>query len=113
MPTPRDGSTTPAARAPVEQVAGRLSEEDRMLVMLREQIYAGQWSGLLRDLNDRLAGRPFILKLAGRIRKDIERINVLRRIEQRHGVNLADCLDGPGLRGDSARASNPMTQESQ
>ena len=73
----------------------RLSEEDRMLVLLQGQLYDGDWDAMLADLESRLDGRPYIFKLANRIRDDIARIQKLRDFEQKHHVNLGDFVIPP------------------
>ena len=73
-------------------VAG-LSDEHRMLVVLKSQLYSGQWEPMLDDLRNRLAGKPYIFKLVNRIRDDIERIETMRQFEESHQVDLADYVD--------------------
>jgi hypothetical protein len=69
-----------------------LTEEEIMLVRLRDELYDGRWDAMLADLNDRLQGKPYIFKLAHRIQDDIERIERLNRFERQKGVNLADYI---------------------
>lgn len=63
-----------------------------MLVILRDELYGGSWERMVKDLNDRLKGRPYIFKLVNRIKDDIKRIDKLREYEKKHGVNLSDLL---------------------
>jgi len=77
--------------APKELAAG-LDEAERLLLLLREELYGGSWSELLEDLRARQAHRPYIFKLASNIREDIARIERLQEYERRHGVDLAACL---------------------
>ena len=35
-----------------------LTDEDKMLLRLREELYEGRWDAMLVDLNDRLRGKP-------------------------------------------------------
>ena len=72
-----------------------LSEEQRMLVILKRQLYDGQWEPMLEDLNNRLAGKPYIFKLATRIKDDIERIERMREFESEHNLDLADYVEMP------------------
>ena len=72
-------------------VAG-LSEEEVMLLRLRDELYDGRWDAMLADLNDRLQGKPYVFKLAHRIQDDIERIERLNRFERQTNVNLANYL---------------------
>ena len=67
-----------------------LAEEEKMLVELRDELYDGSWESMLRDLNDRLKGRPYIYKLVNRIQDDIARIKKLRTFEKQNHVNLSD-----------------------
>jgi hypothetical protein len=77
-----------------DYIAG-LSNEQRMLVILKKQLYDGSWEPMLDDLRNRLAGKPYIFKLANRIKDDIERIEQMREFEQEHQVDLADHVDLP------------------
>lgn len=85
-------SPDPAVR---EFVAG-LSPEQRMLVLLKRELYAGSWDDMLADLNARLQGRPYVFKLADRIGDDIARIGQLRQFEQDHDVDLSDWVSLEG-----------------
>jgi hypothetical protein len=69
-----------------------LSQEHKMLVALKSQLYGGTWEPMLDDLRNRLAGKPYIFKLVHRIQDDIERIEMMRRFEAEHGVDLADYV---------------------
>ncbi len=72
-----------------------LSEEHRMLVVLKAQLYGGSWEPMLGDLRNRLAGEPYIFKLVNRIEDDIERIEQMRQFETEHNIDLADYVDLP------------------
>ncbi|HUW18447.1 MAG TPA: hypothetical protein VMW16_04020 [Sedimentisphaerales bacterium] len=72
-----------------------LSEEHRMLVILKAQLYGGRWEPMLDDLRNRLAGKPYIFKLANRIKDDIERIERMEKFEAEHNVDLADYVEMP------------------
>ena len=61
-----------------------------MLVTLRDELYSGSWEKMQQDLKDRLRGRPYIFKLAHRIKDDLARIEKLEEYEKKHGVNLRD-----------------------
>ena len=69
-----------------------LDEPQRMLVILKSQLYGGQWKPMLEDLENRLEGKPYIFKLANRIKDDVERIRSLQVFEQENGVDLADYV---------------------
>jgi len=76
----------------VEEFVRHLSQEHRMLVILKAQLYGGDWEPMLEDLQNRLEGKPYIFKLVNRIQDDIERIRQLRQFEQEHGIDLADYV---------------------
>jgi len=99
--------------------AAQLTEEERMLVVLRRELYESLernepdaddpeartrrrrkgWEAMLADLQNRLEGRPYIFKLAHRIRDDMARIAKLQAFEDEHDVDLADYVappDSPG-----------------
>ena len=79
----------------VTDFVNSFSEEQRMLVILKAQLYGGSWEPMLDDLKNRLAGKPYIFKLANRIQDDIERIEQLSEFESEHNVDLADFVDMP------------------
>ena len=70
-----------------------LAPEEKVLVIIRDELYDGNWDEMLEDLKARLAGRPYVIKLASRIEDDIARITRLRAIEQEQGINLADYIE--------------------
>lgn len=88
------GGDTAVSRA-VSDFVDRLSEEHRMLVILKAQLYDGMWEPMLDDLQNRLTGKPYIFKLANRIKDDIERIEQMQKFEAEHNVDLADYVDLP------------------
>ena len=69
-----------------------LTEQERMLVVLKRELYEGRWDAMLSDLKNRLDGRPYVFKLVNRIREDIERIARLREFESRCDIDLADYV---------------------
>lgn len=71
-----------------------LSEEAKMLLVLRDELYSGSWDKMDEDLSNRLKGRPYIFKLVNRIEEDRERIKVLRSYEDKHKINLRDFDKG-------------------
>ena len=93
------GNTEKGGNTAVGKVVGdfvdRLSAEQRMLVILKSQLYGGAWEPMLDDLRNRLAGKPYIFKLASRIKDDIERIERMREFEQEHHVDLAEHVELP------------------
>ncbi len=88
------GSDTAVSKVVSDFVNG-LSDEQRMLVALKAQLYGGTWEPMLDDLRNRLAGKPYIFKLANRIQDDIERIEQMSEFEAEHNIDLADYVDMP------------------
>ena len=86
------GSETDVSKVVSDFVKG-LSEEHRMLVVLKAQLYEGSWQPMLDDLRNRLEGKPYIFKLANRVRDDVERIEEMQRFEGEHDIDLADYVD--------------------
>ena len=70
-----------------------MSSEERMLVVLKRELYEGSWDEMIADLQARLEGRPYIFKLAHRIVDDLERIQKLRSFEQNRKVDLSDYVE--------------------
>ncbi len=97
MAEPAQMSSSPdsnVAKAVADYV-NRLSDEHRMLVALKSQLYGGSWEPMLDDLRNRLAGKPYIFKLVHRIQDDVERIEEMRKFETEHKVDLADYVELP------------------
>lgn len=76
----------------VRRFVEQLSSEEKMLIILKVELYEGNWASMLEDLRNRLAGRPHIFKLADRITEDIDRIEKLESFEQSHQVDLSDYV---------------------
>ena len=76
----------------VRRFVERMSTEERMLVVLKRELYEGSWDEMVADLQARLEGRPYIFKLAHRIADDLERINRLREFERSNNVDLSDYV---------------------
>ena len=85
------GSETAVSKVVSDFVEG-LSDEHRMLVVLKAQLYDDTWEPMLDDLQNRLAGKPYIFKLANRIQEDIRRIEEMQEFEAEHNVDLADYV---------------------
>jgi hypothetical protein len=64
-----------------------------MLIVLKSQLYGGTWEPMLDDLRNRLAGKPYIFKLANRIQDDIERIEQMQKFEEEQRIDLANHVD--------------------
>jgi len=88
-----------SARAKTQDAVRRFVEsmasEERMLVVLKRDLYEGSWDEMVADLRARLQGRPYIFKLAHRIADDLDRIERLRSFEKRWGVDLGDYVESP------------------
>ena len=76
----------------VSEFVNALSEESRMLVILKVQLYDGSWEPMLDDLQSRLQGKPYIFKLINRIQDDTERIETMMEFEAEHNIDLADYV---------------------
>ncbi len=74
-------------------ILDEISQEERILVILREELYEGSWDNMEQDLEDRLEGRPYIFKLHNRIEDDLERIERLREFEEEHQLDLSDHIE--------------------
>ncbi len=79
----------------VSDFVAALSDEHRMLVILKAQLYGGTWEPMRDDLQNRLVGKPYIFKLANRIKDDIERIEQMREFEQEQNVDLTEHVELP------------------
>ncbi len=69
-----------------------LSQHERMLLVLLKELYMNNWDDMLADLNNRLDGKPYIFKLANRIKDDIARIEQMREYEKQNGVRLSEMI---------------------
>ena len=81
-----------AADERVRQFVDSMPSEERMLVLLKRELYEGSWDEMVADLKARLENRPYIFKLAHRITDDLERIGRLREFEKRNRVDLSDYV---------------------
>lgn len=86
-------STKTADRKAVDEFVAGLSDEHRMLVILKAQLYDGSWELMRDDLQNRLDGKPYIFKLVNRINDDIKRIEELQKFEIEHNIDLADFVE--------------------
>jgi len=88
------GSETSSSKVMSDFISG-LSDEHRMLVVLKAQLYGGTWEPMLDDLENRLAGKPYIFKLVNRIKDDIERIHQMQKFEKENNIDLAEYVELP------------------
>jgi len=89
----KEGET--AVSQVVRDYIARLSNEHKMLVILKAQLYGGSWEPMLDDLRNRLTGKPYIFKLVNRIKDDIQRIEDMRKFEDEHQIDMADYVEMP------------------
>lgn len=87
------GSTPSESPELSQRFADSLTSEERMLVVLKRELYEGSWDEMVVDLQARLEGRPYIFRLAHRIIDDLERIKRLREFERLHDVDLSEFVD--------------------
>ncbi len=87
-----DKSSETAVSKIVSDFVNGLSDEHRMLVVLKAQLYDDMWEPMLDDLRNRLSGKPYIFKLANRIQDDIGRIEEMQEFESEHDIDLADYI---------------------
>ena len=85
------GSETAVSKVVSDFIKG-LSDEHRMLVVLKAQLYDDMWEPMLDDLQNRLSGTPYIFKLVNRIQDDIRRIEEMQEFEVEHNIDLADYI---------------------
>lgn len=79
---------------PHKEYFDSLSKEEKMLLVLRDELYSGSWERMEKDLQDRRTGKPYIYKLVHRIEEDLVRIEKLRSYELKHRVNLSEYSEG-------------------
>ncbi len=77
----------------VRRYVAKLTSEERMLVVLKRELYEGNWDEMLADLKARMEGRPYIFKLAQRISDDMERIEKLQAYEADNSVDLGGYVE--------------------
>jgi hypothetical protein len=78
-----------------------LSKEERVLVLIRDELYEGSWDDLEADLVLRRDRKPSIFKLTTRIEEDLSRIHKLRAFERTEGIDLRPLIDrAAGAGGD-------------
>jgi hypothetical protein len=76
----------------VQAFVDRMTSEERMLVVLKRELYEGSWDDMAADLTARLHGQPYVFKLANRIADDLDRIVRLRELERTEQVDLSDLV---------------------
>ena len=81
---------SPSEPDSVREFLRGLTPEERTLLVIREELYAGSWEEMLQDLEARLQAKPYVFKLATRIEDDIVRIRKMRDFENALHLNLKD-----------------------
>lgn len=91
---PFPGRPTPESQ-PGQGKIGPLSDEERMLIRLRDELYEGSWDQFVGDLKARLTGKPHIFeigpvsdRLKETINNHLRMIGRLQALEQQLGTNL-------------------------
>ncbi len=77
----------------VRAFVAAMTSEERMLVVVKKELYEGSWDEMLADLQARLNNKPYIFKLANRITDDIDRMKRLDKFEQSNNVDLSDYIE--------------------
>lgn len=85
----------PTANKVVTDFIASLSNESKMLITLKSQLYGNSWAPMAEDLKNRLTGKPYIFKLASRIQDDIKRIEQLDDFEKTNNIDLSEYVDMP------------------
>lgn len=88
----KDNPEFAAVDPEIRTFVSSLDEQHRMLVILKAQLYGGQWKPMLDDLQNRLEGKPYIFKLANRIKDDVDRIDRMQTFEKKHDIDLSDFI---------------------
>lgn len=89
---PSDSDSLTSRERTVREFVGRMTQEEKMLVTLRDELYDGQWDEMETDLEERLAGRPYVFKLTSRIEDDLARIRRMKAVEDKNDVNLKNHI---------------------
>jgi hypothetical protein len=77
-----------------------LSREEKHLIALKSLLYDGSWEEIVRDLQARRAGKPYVFKLETRIDEDLLRVEKLQAYEDATGVDLSKYLPHHGTLED-------------
>ncbi len=70
-----------------------LSQEERSLLTVRDELYEGSWERMRSDLRNRLTGKPYIFKLVNRIEADLAVIELLSKYEKMHLLDLTTLVE--------------------
>jgi hypothetical protein len=80
-----------------EEFFRSLPSEEVQLLALREILYDGSWVEMVKDLEARRSGKPYVIKLQSRIEEDLGRIRKLDDYEREHGVDLGRYISQEAL----------------
>ena len=89
---PSDSDSSTSRERTVREFVEKMTQEEKMLVTLRDELYNGQWDEMEIDLEERLAGRPYMFKLTSRIEDDLARIRRMKVVENENDINLKDHI---------------------
>ena len=92
---PQEKQQQPNTTEEIKRFVSRITDEEKMLLLLKNELYEGSWTDMLEDLKNRLEGKPYIFKLANRIKDDIARIEQLLAFEKQHHIDLANFIETP------------------
>ncbi len=92
---PEQHESQPASEGVAPGRQGELSEDEGMLLAIRDTLYEGSWEDFLLDLRERLSDRPYVFdvhpvspRLKDTMRRHVALIEQLSRWERDHGVTL-------------------------
>ena len=70
-----------------------LDQSVKVLIILRDELYDGSWDLMVKDLQSRLKGEPFIYKLANQIDADMQAITKIRDFEEKNLLNMGKYIN--------------------
>ena len=70
-----------------------LDQSVKVLIILRDELYEGSWDLMIKDLQSRLKGEPFIYKLANQIDADMQSITKIRAFEEKNSLNMGKFIN--------------------
>ncbi len=76
----------------IEEFVNNLTNEDKLLLILHNELYESSWELFIKDLENRRKGKPYIFKLMRRIEEDLERIKKLKEFEEKHKISLYEYI---------------------
>ncbi len=76
----------------IEEFVNNLTNEDKLLLILHNELYESSWELFIKDLENRRKGKQYIFKLMRRIEEDLERIKKLKEFEEKHKISLYEYI---------------------